>query len=185
MGETQVTQALWQAVMDGNPSWFKGDPNLPVESVSWWDCWNFIRKLNELTGKKFRLPTEAQWEFAARGGNLGKDNRYLYAGGNDIYDVAWYDENSGKKTHPVGELGPNELGLYDMTGNVWEWCYDRFREYYYRESPTKDPTGPSSGILRICRGGSFLDCARFNRVSYRSRLEPAGTGSNFGLRLAL
>ncbi len=185
MGETQVTQALWQAVMGENPSRFRGDPNLPVENVSWRNCKDFIRKLNRLTGKEFRLPTEAQWEFAARGGNLGKDNRYLYAGSNDIYDVAWYDGNSKEKTHPVGERAPNELGLYDMSGNVWEWCDDWFDVQYYRKSPAKDPIGPSSGTKRVRRGGSWFNSAMFCRVSYRGSLMPAGTDFILGLRLAL
>jgi len=185
MGETQVTQALWRAVMGENPSGFRGDPNLPVEHVSWLDCKDFIHKLNRLTGKEFRLPTEAQWEFAARGGNLGKDNRYLYAGGNDIDDVAWYDENSMGKTHPVRKRDPNELGLYDMTGNVWEWCNDWYGEQYYRESPAIDPPGPSSGTDRVCRGGCWFNSARNCRVSKRDGDEPSCSIGYFGLRLAL
>ena len=185
MGETQVTQALWQAVMGKNPSEFKGDPNFPVERVSWLDCKDFIRELNRLTGKKFRLPTEAQWEFAARGGNLGKDNRYLYAGGNDIYDVAWYFKNSMEKTHPVGKRNPNELGLYDMIGNVWEWCNDWFGALYYLESPAIDPPGPSSGTYRVCRGGSWFNNAIPCRVSYRGGNKPSDAVEFLGLRLAL
>lgn len=185
IGETQVTQALWEVVMGKNPSEFKGDPNLPVENVSWQDCKDFIRELNRLTGKEFRLPTEAQWEFAARGGNLGKDNHYLYAGGNDIDDVAWYGENSDRKTHPVGEREPNELGLYDMIGNVWEWCNDWYGKYHYLESPAKDPTGPSSGTGRVIRGGSSFDNARGCRVSCRGRFDPASESQIVGLRLAL
>lgn len=185
MGETQVTQALWQVVMGENPSVFEGDPNLPVENVSWRDCKDFIRKLNGLTGKEFRLPTEAQWEFAARGGNLGKDNHYLYAGSNVIDDVAWYDENSNGKTHPVGERDPNELGLYDMTGNVHEWCNDWYGEQYYRESPAIDPTGPSSGTYRVCRGGCWFNSARNGRVSKRDGDEPSCSTGYYGLRLAL
>lgn len=185
MGETQVTQALWHAVMGKNPSSHKGDPNLPVENVSWLDCREFILKLNKLTGKRFRLPTEAQWEFAARGGNLGKQNHYLYSGSNDIYDVAWFDENSKKKTHPVGECDPNELGLYDMSGNVWEWCNDRYDHYYYSNSPSVDPIGPLDGSMRVFRGGSWFHDAGFCRVWFRNYDAPTGTGSDLGLRLAL
>ena len=121
IGKTEVTQELWQAVMGSNPSRFKGD-NMPVECVSWDDCQEFIRKLNSLTSQNFRLPTEAEWEFACRGGNNSRG--YKYSGSNYIDNVAWYDGNSGDKTHPVATKSPNELGIYDMSGNVWEWCND-------------------------------------------------------------
>ena len=185
MGETQVTQALWQAVMGENPSYYKGGPDLPVECVSWLDCREFIRKLNKLTGKRFRLPTEAQWEFAARGGNLGKGHQHLYAGSNDIFDVAWYDENSKEKTHPVGERDPNELGLYDMSGNVWEWCNDWYEETYYSNSPSIDPIGPSNGSNRVNRGGGWYSIAGRCRVSGRNNNTPTSTYYSLGLRLAL
>ncbi len=185
MGETQVTQALWEAVMGNNPSEFKGDRNLPVESVSWLDCKEFIRKLNKLTGRRFRLPKEAQWEFAARGGNLGKNNQYLYAGSFDLFDVAWYNENSKGKTHPVGELDPNELGFYDMTGNVWEWCNDWYDGDFYSNSPTYNPSGPTSGSKRVCRGGCWDNDTRSYRVSYRGCDTPTSADRYLGLRLAL
>lgn len=142
IGKYEVTQALWKAVMGSNPSYWKGD-NLPVETVSWNDCQTFLRKLNAMTGKNFRLPTEAEWEFSARGGNRSRG--YQYSGSNVLSDVAWYDDNSGMKTHNVGTKAPNELGIYDMSGNVWEWCQDWHR-YYYGYSQT-NPTGPSSGVL--------------------------------------
>lgn len=181
IGETQVTQALWQAVMGNNPSYFKGDLNLPVEMVSWNDCKNFIRKLNELTGKKFRLPTEAQWEFAARGGN--KTNGFLCSGGNDIDDLAWYDRNSDNKTHPVGKNLPNELGLYDMIGNVMEWCKDWFE--YYEKGIQSDPEGPFLGSQRVMRGCGWDGVAKYCRVSCRFRHNPEFKDRYIGLRLAL
>ena len=126
IGKTEVTQALWQAVMGSNPSHFKG-ADLPVENVTWYDCQNFIQKLKSLTGQKFRLPTEAEWEFACRGGN--KSRGYKYSGSNNLGSVAWYNGNSGGKTRPVGTKAPNELGIYDMSGNVWEWCNDWYADY--------------------------------------------------------
>ncbi len=183
IGETEVTQALWQAVMGSNPSYFSGDLNRPVEKVSWNDCQTFITKLNEMTGKTFRLPTEAEWEYAARGGNLSQG--YKYAGSNTIDDVAWYTSNSGSTTHPVGIMAPNELGLYDMSGNVWEWCQDRYSSSYYSSSPSTNPTGPATGSGRVFRGGSWYDDASFCRVSDRSGSYPSPTASFFGLRLAL
>ena len=176
----EVTQALWKAVMGNNPSNWKGD-NLPVEQVSWDDCQTFIRKLNALTGKNFRLPTEAEWEFAARGGNNSRG--YKYAGSNIIGDVAWYGDNSGSKTHVVGTKSPNELGIYDMSGNVWEWCQD-WKGSYSSASQT-NPTGASSGSYRVLRGGSCRSIARFCRSSNRGNRVPAYRDSNNGLRLVL
>ena len=155
IGQTEVTQALWTTVMGSNPSTSKGD-NLPVTNVSWDDCQIFIEKLNrlfsqKLSGKRFALPTEAQWEFAARGGNKSKG--YTYAGSNNIYDVAWFENNSDEKTHPVAQKQPNELGLYDMSGNVHEWCQDWHSLGYYRISPENNPQGPRSGYYRVFRGG--------------------------------
>ena len=176
----EVTQALWKAVMGSNPSSFKGD-NLPVETVSWDDCQTFIRKLNAMTGKNFRLPTEAEWEFAARGGNNSRG--YKYAGSNNIETVAWYDDNSGSKTHVVGTKSPNELGIYDMSGNVLEWCQD-WKGSYSSASQT-NPTGASSGSSRVLRGGSW-DCrARFCRSSSRGSDTPGGRYYGYGLRLVL
>ncbi len=180
MGKYEVTQALWQAVMGSNPSNFKGD-NLPVEEVSWNDCQEFISKLNSLTGRKFRLPTEAEWEYAARGGK--KSRSYQYSGSSNISDVAWYDGNSVNKTHPVGTKQANELGIYDMTGNVWEWCSDWYG--FYSSSSQTNPTGADSGSGRVCRGGSWYGNARYCRLSFRDCTPPDCRGYNLGLRLAL
>ena len=177
----EVTQELWQAVMGSNPSLFKGDLQRPVECVSWNDCQTFIRKLNELTGEQFRLPTEAEWEYAARGGQ--KSRGYLYSGSNDIADVAWYDDNSGDGTHPVGRKQPNELGLYDMSGNVYEWCQDWYGPY--SSSAQTNPTGPASASDRVYRGGSWFNFyARYCRASYRKRSSPVIRYYFLGLRLA-
>lgn len=182
IGQTEVTQDLWQAVMGSNPSNWKGD-NLPVETVSWNDCQNFITKLNQLTGMKFRLPTEAEWEFAARGGKLSKG--YKYSGSNTADDVAWYADNSGSKTHPVATKQPNELGLYDMSGNVWEWCQDWYNSSYYSSSPSNNPTGPSSDSYRVYRGGSWNYLARLCRVSFRNFNTPSSSIYYLGFRLTL
>ena len=179
IGEMQVTQGLWKAVMGSNPSRFKGK-NLPVENVSWDDCQEFIRKLNEKTKRNFRLPTEAEWEYAARGGN--KSQGYKYAGSNNLDEVAWYVENSGNKTQEVGLKKPNELGLYDMSGNVWEWCNDWFDDY--SSSTQINPQGPSSGSLRVNRGGSWYNSARHCRVSSRGSHTPGFRYGYLGLRLA-
>lgn len=178
IGQTEVTQALWEAVMGSNPSGHKGD-NLPVEQVLWNDCQEFIQKLNQLTGKQFRLPTEAEWEYAARGGR--KSRGYKYAGGNDIGSVAWYDGNSGKETHAVATKQANELGIYDMSGNVWEWCSDWYGDY--TSSSQSDPQGPSSGSRRVLRGGGYYNLARRCRVSFRGYSTP-GRRDFFGLRLS-
>ena len=176
----EVTQALWQVVMGKNPSYFKGK-NLPVEQVSWNECQNFISRLNSLTGKNFRLPTEAEWEYAARGGN--RSQGYKYCGSNNPSEVAWYDDNSGSKTHPVCSKSTNELGLYDMSGNVEEWCSD-WDETYSSSSQT-NPYGPSSGVCRVYRGGSWIGDARYCRSSYRFFSAPDDRFSFLGFRLAL
>ena len=180
IGKYEVTQVLWKAVMGSNPSHFEGD-NLPVENVSWNDCQTFLRKLNAMTGKNFRLPTEAEWEFAARGGN--RNRGYQYSGSNVLSDVAWYDDNSGSKTHNVGTKAPNELGIYDMSGNVWEWCQDWYGDYHgYSQT---NPTGPSSGSGRMNRGGSWYNYAKYCRVANRGSYAPSIRTSSLGLRLAL
>ena len=178
IGKYEVTQEEWEAVMGKNPSKFKGAKH-PVENVSWDDCQEFIRKLNALTGKHFRLPTEAEWEFAARGGNRSKG--YKYAGGNLIDKVAWLGGNSNNTTHKVGEKLPNELGLYDMSGNVWEWCQDWYGDY--NSKAQTDPTGPTSGSIRVNRGGGWYSSGNICRVAYRNRFAPSYAYTNLGLRL--
>ena len=180
IGKYEVTQALWKIVMGSNPSNSKGD-NLPVENVSWNNCQKFISKLNKLTGKSFRLPTEAEWEFAARGGN--KSRGYQYSGSNTLGDVAWYEGNSGSKTHAVGTKQPNELGAFDMTGNVWEWCQDWHGRY--SSSPQANPTGAVSGSCRVYRGGSLCYPAGYCRCSCRFDGTPDFRNGDLGLRLVL
>ena len=181
IGETEVTQELWEAVMGSNPSKFKGASH-PVEQVSWNDCQEFIRKLNAKTGRQFRLPTEAEWEYAARGGR--KSQGYKYSGSNTIDDVAWYTETTNDKgTRDVKTKHANELGLYDMSGNVYEWCEDWYGAY--SSSSQSDPKGPSSGSYRVLRGGRWGSGAVCCRVSYRSYGSPGSTYSHLGLRLAL
>ena len=182
IGKTEVTQELWQAVMGSNPSNFTGT-NLPVEKVSWDDCKTFIAKLNALTGKNFRLPTEAEWEFAARGGN--KSRGYKYCGSNTLSDVAWYVDNSDNKTHPVAAKTPNELGIYDMSGNVLEWCNDWYSSSYYTSESQTNPTGPDSGSSRVRRGGSWNYSENTCRVSYRGNTTPSFRYNYLGLRLCL
>ena len=190
IGETEVTQELWQAVMGSNPSCFNGNSQHPVERVSWDDCQTFVDKLNDLlagqlpAGRRFRLPTEAEWEYAARGGNRSRGTQY--SGSSSIGDVAWYDDNSGDRTHPVKGKSPNELGLYDMTGNVWEWCEDYYDSDYYSSSPSANPQGPSSGSRRVLRGGGWNFFADFCRVAYRNYGSPDFRyNGGSGLRLAL
>ncbi len=186
MGETEVTQALWQAVMGSNPSKFKGN-NLPVETVSWNDSQTFINRLNrilagQLNGKRFALPTEAQWEYAARGGN--QSHGYKYSGSNTLGNVAWYTSTTNDSgTKPVGTKTPNELGLYDMSGNVWEWCSDWYGSY--GSGAQTNPTGSTSGSNRVFRGGSWRNYAWNCRVSYRTCDSPGSTYYYLGLRLAL
>ena len=183
IGKTEVTQELWEAVMGSNPSFFSGNKNRPVENVSWDDCQVFINKLNRLTGKRFRLPTEAEWEYAARGGKKSKG--YKYSGSNTIDAVAWYDTNSAGTTHPVASKAPNELGLYDMSGNVWEWCSDWYGKSYYEESPEPNPIGPEIGTLRVKRGGDWYFSANKCRVSFRNSNSQHYQTSENGLRLVL
>lgn len=188
MGETEVTQGLWYAVMGQSPtsdgskwssSYGQGDNN-PAYYISYEDCQKFLNKLNQLTGQQFRFPTEAEWEFAAKGGK--KSQGYTYAGSNTIGDVAWYTD-SGGKTHEVKKKKANELGLFDMSGNVWEWCADWYSSY--NNGAQTDPTGPTSGSDRVYRGGSWGDAATRCRVAYRILFLPSYRDSRLGFRLAL
>lgn len=180
IGETEVTQAQWQVVMGSNPSGFRNADN-PVEKVSWDECQTFIRKLNNLTGEHFRLPTEAEWEFAARGGNASRSNKY--SGSNTLDDVAWHNGNGSSLTWKVKSKAPNELGLYDMSGNVGEWCQDRYAKY--DASAQTNPTGPATGNKRVNRGGSWTSPAWGCRVSRRNYCTPTYKQNYLGLRLAL
>ena len=188
IGETEVTQALWLAVMGYVPSNFTG-MQLPVEQVSWEDCQTFIAALNDLTGQQFRLPTEAEWEFAARGGN--ESMGFKYSGSDNLPSVAWYSYNDSWDvrgtgyygTHPVATRNPNELMLYDMSGNVHEWCQDWYGTY--GSSDQIDPAGPSTGTTRVYRGGSWYFDEWFCRVSFRNSVSPSYTSYGIGLRLAM
>lgn len=184
MGKYEVTREQWQAVMGSNPATSEKGGQYPVDSVSWNDTREFIKRLNQKTGKKWRLPTEAEWEYAARSG--GKKQRYA---GTDVKEAlreyAWNETNSDLKTHPVGSRQPNALGLYDMSGNVWEWCADRYDRDYYKQSPRSNPKGDPFGVNRIMRGGSSRSAAGFLRASYREYVAPDVRGDLFGLRLVL
>jgi len=175
-----VTQKLWQTVMGYNPSYFRGD-NLPVEQVSWYDAQNFINKLNEFTGKNYCLPTEAQWEFAARGGN--ESHGYIYSGSDDVDAVAWYGNDNNDYTKPIGTKAPNELGIYDMSGNVYEWVNDWFESY--TDAPQINPQGPPYGFDKVARGGAWFGPAQNCRVTYRKYYPTYTTYSYLGFRLAL
>ncbi len=184
LGKYLVTQEQWEAVMGNNPSHFKGPKN-PVEMVSWDDCQQFLGKLNAKAGSgagKFQLPTEAQWEYACRAGSKTK-----YCFGDDeskLGEYAWYDANSGNKTHPVGEKKPNAWGLYDMHGNVWEWCQDWWKDGYYKESRVDDPTGAATGSSRVLRGGSWGNPARGCRSADRDYGGPGICADILGFRVA-
>ena len=180
IGQTEVTEALWRAVMGSNPSNKVLGGNYPVDNVTWEDCQTFIGKLNELTGENFRLPTEAEWEFAARGGTLSKG--YMFSGSDTASDVAWYAYRSSKCA--VATKAANELGLYDMSGNLSEWCSDWYYYAYYSYSPINNPVGPPSGENRVTRGGNWGSSLAYCRVSSRSSNSPTYSSSYLGLRLA-
>ena len=172
------------AVMGTNPSYFKGDLQRPVEYVTWYDCQEFVTKLREITGKNFRLPTEAEWEYAARGGETWFTNYYKFSGSDTCRIVGWYSTTSGGESHPVKQLLPNALGIYDMTGNVCEWVNDWYSVYTTDEYQV-DPTGPTTGSYKVYRFGSWYNNAIENRVSYRYMREPEYRTNYLGLRLAL
>lgn len=186
IGQTLVTQELWETVMDGNPSRFRGFDR-PVERVSWYDCQEFVKKLNGLLNDErgnlcFSLPTESQWEYAARGGKESKG--YMYSGSNNLNEVAWYEGNSGNETHPVKQKKANELGLYDMSGNVWEWCYDSCAKDY-PNVPQISPHRLDSGLYRVYRGGSWGGGKGNSRVMCRCSDSSSNSRSAVGIRLAL
>lgn len=176
----ETTVAQWQEVMGNNPSGRKDCMDCPVTAVGWDEIQAFIKKLNTLSGKTYRLPTEAEWEYAARGGT--KSRGFEYAGSNDVNAVAWTFANSGSTTHPVGQKQANELGLYDMSGNVFEWCNDWYDENYYDKSPKNNPQGPATGPHRVFRGGNRNSEPAKSRVAYRNPFQ-LGYGT-MGFRLA-
>jgi len=178
IGKYPVTQAEWEAVMGNNSSDFKGARH-PVNRVSWDDVQVFLERLNAQTGMKYRLPTEAEWEYAARGGKYSKG--FKFSGSDDLGNVAWFEQNSDSSTHEVGLKQPNELGLYDMSGNVWEWCSDFFGDYS-SDSQT-NPEGPTQGPYRVLRGGSWCINARYCRVSNRNSYTPDYRSNFNGFRL--
>jgi len=184
LGKYEVTQGQWKRVMDDNPSFFEESDDNPVDTVSWNDAHEFIRKLNQMSGKSYRLPTEAEWEYAARNGRNGEK----WAGTSkesELREYAWFSGNSGNKTHPVGQKRPNGLGLYDMSGNVWEWVRDSYDEDYYRNTPKNDPQGPGSGQNRVLRGGAWIYEPWHLRVSARGRYSPGLRTNDAGFRLGL
>lgn len=179
LGETEVTQALWEAVMDYNPSFFL-NPDFPVDNVSWEECQDFIVRLNELTHKHFRLPTEAEWEYACRGGKKSSHTRF--SGSDTLNNVGWNKRNC-KEPQPVRLLAPNELGLYDMSGNVWEWCSDYYASY--PEESLVNPHGPAEGNYHLCRGGCWSGGEKGCSPTIRSRLNIGGKRNVIGFRLAI
>ncbi len=181
IGETEVTQELWEAVMEYNPSEFQYDSQLPVEFVSWEDCENFILRLNDITQKSFRFPTEAEWEYAARGGHEAIST--TYAGSDNISEVGWFNANSDSMTHPVKGKSPNSLGLYDMSGNLWEWCQDWLDSY--PSEPTHNPLGPFSGSSKVLRGGAWNGGPKNCRLSNRDGRTVDYASNRLGLRLVL
>ncbi|HRP32995.1 MAG TPA: formylglycine-generating enzyme family protein [Agriterribacter sp.] len=176
-----VTQRQWAAIMGSNPSQFTGCDQCPVDMVSWDDAQRFIEILNKVSGKNYALPTEAEWEYAAKGGL--KTRGFRYSGSDDINAVGWFTGNSGRHPHPVGEKAPNELGLYDMTGNVWEWCRDWYNKNYYELRESNNPTGPSSGSGRVRRGGSWFTQEVSCRTSTRNSVKQDYKDDSGGFRL--
>ena len=183
IGKYEVTQKQWVDIMGNNPSKHKNCDDCPVENVSWDDVQQFLTKLNSKTGKHYRLPTEAEWEYAARGGNKSKG--FTYSGSNNVKDVAWFDHASGFVSHKCGQKKPNELGIYDMSGNINEWCSDWYDGNYYASSPANNPVGPSSGTFRVLRGGCFDRGIQSCRVSNRDEFYPNKPWDSHGFRVAV
>ena len=183
MGKYEVTQSLWKSVMGSNPSHFNDCGECPVEELTWDMIQEFFIKLNTLTGKKYRLPTEAEWEYAAAGGNQSKG--YRYSGSNDPAEAGWYKVNAGERTHPVGQKKANELGIYDMTGNAWELCEDWYQNDYYKKSPFSNPVCTKESSYRVSRGGSWrsMELRLYNKA--RNRNIKDHHIANGGFRLAL
>ena len=185
----EVTEALWTAVMGSNPSSYPSGDNYPVEQVNWYDCQDFVEKLSELTGRHFRLPTEAEWEYAARGGQRSRG--YRYSGSYNLDEIGWHVGNTHYHKREVGTKKPNELGLYDMTGNVSEWCQDKLDIEYYHHSPSINPQGPDRSTYkdnRCFRGGSFCDDEKYDELKVYTRnsgMPPEEKYGHLGLRLAM
>jgi len=185
LGKYELTQGQWEKVMKKNPSHYdKCGADCPVESISWDESQMFLKKLSSLSKKMYRLPTEAEWEFAARSG--GRDEKFAGIDDENVLgEFAWFDKNSNMTVHPVGKKKSNGLGFYDMTGNVDEWCQDRYDEAYYKNSPKKNPTGPGAGAERASRGGGYDTTAWRARVAHRSKFDTGSRERNIGLRLLL
>lgn len=183
IGKYEITQAQWKKIMSYNPSFFKNCENCPVENVSFEEINEFIEKLNNLSKKHYRLPTEAEWEFAARGGKLS--NLYTYSGSSEIGAVGWYNGNSSSTTHPVGLKKANELGIFDMTGNVWEWCSDRYEINYHKNCPFFNPKGSETNSNRVNRGGSWNYVSSHCKVTIRSHDSPNYKSNILGFRIVL
>lgn len=185
MGKYVVTQGQWKTIMGNYPKYFSscGD-NCPAQQISWDDAQDFISRLNQRTGKRYRLPTEAEWEYVAKGG--AKNEKWAGTSSeSELGDYAWYSSNSGGKVHQVGQKKPNGLGLYDMSGNVWEWVQDWYDKYYYRNSPKDNPLGPSGGASHVLRGGSWSRNAMFTSTAVRNKITPGCWLDYYGFRLAL
>lgn len=184
IGKYEVTQQLWKAVMGKNPSYFAHSGKHPVDFVSWNDVQRFLDSLNRLTGKNFRLPSEAEWEFAAKGGI--NQNRFRYSGSNTIDSVCWYWGNASQRSQKVGQKWPNHLGIYDMSGNVSEWCQDWFDEKEFQKAKSvKNPAGPSKGTKKVLRGGSWGVFAQYCRINIRRPEDPNYKTGDTGFRLVL
>lgn len=183
IGATEVTQAQWVKIMGSNHSHFNNCVNCPAGNVSWNDVQEFLKRLNSITGMEYRLPTEAEWEYAARSG--GKNEKWASTNSKaELSGCAWYNVNSGRKAHPVGTKNPNRLGIYDMSGNVWEWCSDFYGKNYYVKSAQKNPKGPSSGVFHVLRGGSWKFASVNLRTSDRSLNPPNSKYNDTGFRIA-